>query len=133
MPLVSAADIGSCRYFLPHHCVLKEDISTTKLRIFLNGPAGSLSGNSLNDVLMSGPVTQQKLFYVLLRFRSHPVAIKRDIGQMYRCVRACKRDSYLQCILWRDSPQGQLRLVKLDTVSYFTKSKIVKYKVILGR
>jgi len=72
MPLVSAADIGSCRYFLPHHCVLKEDISTTKLRIFLNGPAGSLSGNSLNDVLMSGPVTQQKLFYVLLRFRYFP-------------------------------------------------------------
>jgi len=25
MSSVSAADIGFCRYFLPHHCVIKED------------------------------------------------------------------------------------------------------------
>jgi len=127
MSLVSAADIGSCRYFLPHHCVLKEDISTTKLRIVLNETTGSLSRYSLNDVLMAGPVIQHKRFLVLLRFRSHPVAIKRDIGQIFLCVGACKEVSYLQCVLWRDSPQGELRVVKLDTVSYFTKSKIVQY------
>jgi len=35
MSSVFAADIGSNRYFLPHHCVIKEDSSTTKLRVVL--------------------------------------------------------------------------------------------------
>jgi len=35
MSSVFAADIGSYRYFLPHHCVIKEDSSTTKLRVVL--------------------------------------------------------------------------------------------------
>jgi len=119
---VSAADIGLCRYFLPHHCVIKEDSSTTKLGVVFDGSAASSSGYSLNDVLMAGPVIQPKLFQILLRFRSHPVAITGDICKMYRCVRVQPEDSHLQCILWRDSPQDQLRVFKLDTVTYGTKA-----------
>jgi len=40
---------------------------------------------------------------------------------MNRCVRVQPEDSHLQCILWRDSPQDQLRVFKLDTVTYGTK------------
>jgi len=46
MSSVSAANIGLCRYFLPHHCVIKEDISTTKLRVVFDGSAASSSGYS---------------------------------------------------------------------------------------
>jgi len=87
MSSVSAADIGLCRYVLPHYCVTKEDSSTTKLRVVFDGSAASSSGYSLNDVFMAGPVIQPTMFQILLRFRSHPVAITGDICKMYRCVR----------------------------------------------
>jgi len=99
MSSVFAADIGSNRYFLPHHCVIKEDSSTTKLRVVLIGSAASSSGDSLNDVLMAGPVIQPKLFQVLLRLRSHQVAITGDICKMYLYVRVQPEGSRLQCIL----------------------------------
>ncbi|KAH8314739.1 hypothetical protein KR074_003990, partial [Drosophila pseudoananassae] len=86
------------QYFLPHHCVLKEDSSTTKLRVVFDGSAVTTSGYSLNDVLMSGPVIQPKLLHILLRFRCHRVAITGDICKMYRCVRVFPEDSYLQSI-----------------------------------
>jgi len=44
-----------------------------------------------------------------------------DICKMYRCVRVEPEDSHLQCILWRDSTQDQLRVFKLDIVSYGAK------------
>ncbi|XP_044312542.1 uncharacterized protein LOC123037110 [Drosophila rhopaloa] len=109
------------QYFLPHHCVLKEDSSTTKLRVVFDGSAATTSGYSLNDVLMSGPVIQPKLLHILLRFRYHRVAITGDICKMYRCVRVFPEDSHLQCILWRDSTQDELQVFKLDTVTYGTK------------
>jgi len=82
MSSVSATNIGLCRYFLPHHCVIKEDSSTTKLSVVFDGPAASSSGYSFNDALMAGPVIHPKLFQILLRFRSHPVAITGDICKM---------------------------------------------------
>jgi len=41
---------------------------------------------------------------------------------MYRCVRIQPEDSHSQCIFWRDSLQDQLRVFKLDTVTYGTKT-----------
>jgi len=40
---------------------------------------------------------------------------------MYRCVRVSQKDSFLQCILWKDSPIDDLQVYKLDTVTYGTK------------
>ncbi|KAH8323430.1 hypothetical protein KR067_009074, partial [Drosophila pandora] len=85
----------NCPYFLPHHCVLKKDSTTTKLREVFDGTAVSTSGYSLNDILMAGPVIQPKLFHILLRFHSHPVALTGDICKMYHCVRMASSDSFL--------------------------------------
>ncbi|XP_070066884.1 uncharacterized protein [Drosophila virilis] len=63
--------------------VLKEDSTTTKLRVVFEGSAPTTSGHSLNDALMA--------------------------------------DSYLQCILWRDSQHQKIQTYKLDTVTYGTK------------
>ncbi|KAH8342798.1 hypothetical protein KR067_007890 [Drosophila pandora] len=121
MSLVPQELRGKCQYFLPHHCVLKEESSTTKLRVVFDGSAATTSGYSLYDVLMSGPVIQPKLFHRLLRFRSHLVALTGDICKMYRCVRVFPDNSFLQCILWRDSIHDDVKVFKLDTVTYGTK------------
>ncbi|XP_044779802.1 uncharacterized protein LOC123327446 [Drosophila simulans] len=60
MSPVPASEVSSCRYFLPHHCVMKEDSTTTKLRVVLDGSAATSTGYSLNDVLIAGPVIKPK-------------------------------------------------------------------------
>ncbi|XP_070067118.1 uncharacterized protein [Drosophila virilis] len=122
MSLVSLAALGQCyQYYLPHHCVLKVDSTTIKLRVVFDGPAGTTSGHSLNDALMAGPTIHPKLFSILMRFRTFAVALTGDICKMYRCVRVEPADSYLQCILWRDSQHQKMQTYKLDTVTYGTK------------
>ncbi|KAL7724287.1 hypothetical protein ACLKA6_012210 [Drosophila palustris] len=49
-------------------------------------------------------------------------ALTADICKMYRCVRVAMPDSLYQCILWRDSPEEDIKVFKLDTVTYGTKS-----------
>nr|XP_041633409.1 uncharacterized protein LOC121503245 [Drosophila kikkawai] len=121
MSLVDLDSRNLCKFYLPHHCVIKEDSTTTKLRVVFDGSAKSSSGYSLNELLMAGPTLQPRLFNTLLQFRTFPVALTGDICKMYRCVRIAEPDSYLQCILWRDSRQEEIRVYRLDTVTYGTK------------
>ncbi|XP_062541873.1 uncharacterized protein LOC134209871 [Armigeres subalbatus] len=62
-------------FYLPHQAVLKESSTTTKLRVVFDASACSSSGYSLNDVLLMGPVIQDELLHVLVRFRKHAVAL----------------------------------------------------------
>ncbi|CAG7820314.1 unnamed protein product, partial [Allacma fusca] len=73
-------------YYLPHHAVVKETSTTTKLRVVFDASAKTSSGNSLNDLLMVGPRTQQDLVQILIRFRMRPVALIGDIEKMYRQI-----------------------------------------------
>ena len=57
------------KHFLPHHGVLREDKSTTKLRVVFDGSAKSNSKNlSLNDCLEKGPNVTPHIFDILLTF-----------------------------------------------------------------
>ncbi|XP_036317473.1 uncharacterized protein LOC118732444, partial [Rhagoletis pomonella] len=107
--------------FLPHHCVLKADSTTTKLRVVFDGSAATSNGRSLNSILMKGPTIQPPLFDILLRFRTFKIALTADIAKMYRCVRMSHPDNFLQCIIWRDNPNEDFCIFKLDTVTYGTK------------
>ncbi|XP_029158425.1 uncharacterized protein LOC114930748 [Nylanderia fulva] len=49
----------SLHYYLPHHCVLKDTNTTTRLRVVFDASSQTTSGISLNDALMVGPVLQQ--------------------------------------------------------------------------
>ena len=44
----------------------------------------SMSGVSLNDILMVGPTVHPPLIDVMLRFCMHRIAIVADISKMYR-------------------------------------------------
>ncbi|XP_041450609.1 uncharacterized protein LOC121404682 [Drosophila obscura] len=121
MSSVPSSQVHDCKYFLPHHCVLKEESSSTKLRVVFDGSAVMSSGFSLKELLMLGPTIQAKLFATLVRFRTFPTGITGDICKMYRCVCVAEPDFLLQCILWRDSPKDDIQVFKLDTVTYGTK------------
>ena len=109
-------------FYLPHHFVLKDNSSTTKLRVVFDGSAKSSSGLSLNNCLQVGPTVQPDLFTLLLKFRFRQVAIKADIAKMYRQFAVHPEDAKYQLIVWRESPNLPIRTFQLSTVTYGTSA-----------
>lgn len=56
-------------YVIPHHCVLRPQSATTKIRVVFDASARTSSNQSLNDILMVGPTIQQDLITTLFSFR----------------------------------------------------------------
>ncbi|XP_058840931.1 uncharacterized protein LOC131696405 [Topomyia yanbarensis] len=115
-------DTSDTVYHLPHHAVLKPDSTTTKLRVVFDASCRTSSGYSLNDALMVGPVVQDDLLDVILRFRLHRYALVADIAKMYRMVQVQPADQPLQRILWRDSSAEPIKIFQLTTITYGTAS-----------
>lgn len=122
MEKVPEHDLDSKSFYLPHHAVIKESSSTTKLRVVFDGSVKSSSGLSLNDILMVGPRVQQELFPILLRFRTFKFAISADIEKMFRQIRIHSEDANWQRVLWRDHPTKPIETFRLLTVTYGTTS-----------
>ncbi|XP_031552832.1 uncharacterized protein LOC116290006 [Actinia tenebrosa] len=72
-------------HYLPHREVMRSDRSTTKLRVVYDasskGPKNV--GPSLNDCLYTGQSLTPLLFDILLRFRTHRLAITSDIEKAF--------------------------------------------------
>jgi hypothetical protein len=122
MSLVTKEDLGIPVSYIPLHYVLKEESTTTKFRVVFDASAKTSSGVSLNDIMMVGPVIQDSLVDIIMRFRCHPIAYTADIAKMYRQIRVPPKDAELQRILWRFSPNDPIKIYRLDTVSYGTAS-----------
>ncbi|XP_062533238.1 uncharacterized protein LOC134202200 [Armigeres subalbatus] len=105
-------------YYLPHHPVMKEDSTTTKVRVVFDGSARTSTGFSLNEALCVGPVVQDDLLSLILRFRTYPDALVGDIAKMYRQVQVHPEDRSLQRILFRFSNGTPVQIYELLTVTY---------------
>lgn len=117
MSLVSL-NPNNTNYYLPHHGVVRESSSTTKLRVVFNGSAVTSSGLSLNDCLHVGPKLQAELVDVLLRWRRHKIVFSCDIEKMYRQINVHPNDRSFQRIVWRDSSDKVIENYELNTVTY---------------
>ncbi|XP_068617432.1 uncharacterized protein [Battus philenor] len=109
-------------YFLPHHGVVKADSKTTRLRSVFDGSMKTNKKVSLNDLLLNGPIVQRDLFDIILLFRFGDYTFTTDIKRMFRNIRLVEEHTSLQNILWRDSPNENIKCIRLDTVSYGLKS-----------
>lgn len=69
--------------YLPHHAVIKETSTSTKLRVF-DAYSPTTSGKSLNDCLLMGPTIQPELFEILIHFRQHQYVLTGDIVKSVR-------------------------------------------------
>jgi len=105
-------------YYMPHHAVVKDNNDTTRLRVVFDASAKTSSGLSLNDVQMVGPTIQQDLFSIIMRFRQHVYAVSADISKMYRQIKICHEQHKLQRILWRFTPEQEIKQYELQTVTY---------------
>ncbi|XP_062542425.1 uncharacterized protein LOC134210390 [Armigeres subalbatus] len=105
-------------YYLPHHPVIKDTSTTTKVRVVFDGSSKTSSGFSLNEALCVGPVVQDNLLTLILRFRTHLVALVGDIAKMYRQVLVHPDDTPLQRIHYRFSSKMPVQTYELLTVTY---------------
>lgn len=105
-------------YYLPHHPIVKESSTTTKVRVVFDGSAKTSTGFSLNDALLVGPVVQDELLAIILRFMTFAVAIVADVEKMYRQILLHLLDCPFQCIFWRFSKSQPIQVYQLLTVTY---------------
>lgn len=108
------------KYFLPHHCVIREEAVSTKLRVVFDASMKTSSGVSLNELMYKGPTVQPDLFDIVCRFRTLKFVFTTDIVKMYRQILINPDHRHLQNILWRDTPNQDIKCVQLNTVTYGT-------------
>ena len=70
-------------YYLPHHAVIRQKSSTTKVRVVFNASASKSGKQSLNDVVDPGPSLIPQLTSLLIRFRELPAAVQSDIRKAF--------------------------------------------------
>lgn len=99
-------------YYIPHHPVTK------KFRVVFDASAKTTNGISLNDIQLPGPRIQADLCDIIIRFRSGKVGVSADVKKMYRQVRIVPEQWNLQRILWRESPDLELKEYCLTVVTY---------------
>ena len=93
-------------HYLPHHAVVRQDNSTTKVRVVYDAWA-KIAGPSLNECLHIGPPLHKKIFDILLRFRMHSVAITADIEKAFLMIGVSEMDQDALRFLWFRDVQGQ--------------------------
>lgn len=107
--------------YLPHHPVIREDKTTSKVRIVFDGSCQGTNGVSLNDELLVGPRLQPDLRHIIMRWRQHKICLIADIVKMYRQVKVAPEDADFQRILWRDQ-DGVIQHYRLVRVTFGTAS-----------
>ena len=91
--------VGGSVHYLPHHAVIRKEKKTTKVRIVYDASARS-DGPSLNDCLYAGPKFDQRILDILLRFRTHKVALTADIEKAFLMVSISEKDRDVLRFLW---------------------------------
>lgn len=112
----------SIQNFLPHHGVLREQSTTTKLRTVFNASQKTTGGCSLNDVMEKGANLQNDIQNLITLWRTYKYVYTADIEKMYRCIWINANQQPLLKIIWRNNPSENLREYQLCTVTYGTKS-----------
>ncbi|XP_055527372.1 uncharacterized protein LOC129719987 [Wyeomyia smithii] len=112
---------GIKRCFLPHHPVVKEESTTTKLRVVFDASCRTSTGISVNEALLVGPVIQQDLRSIVLRCRMRQIMLVSDVEKMFRQIRINPADAPLQSILWQFREEDEVETYELKTVTYGTK------------
>ncbi|KAL5474082.1 hypothetical protein EMCRGX_G028656 [Ephydatia muelleri] len=102
----TSGKIGKLHY-LPHHGVIREDKSTTKLRIVYDASART-TGPSLNNCLYAGPSFGQRIVDILICFRTYPVGLIADIEKAFLMVSVADEDKDVLRFLWLDDVNSEL-------------------------
>ncbi|XP_033229679.1 uncharacterized protein LOC117181224 [Belonocnema kinseyi] len=65
--------------YLPHYPILKDDSSTTRLRVVFNASSLTINNTSLNSHFYIGPKTLTDLVSIIIRWQSHRFVFVADV------------------------------------------------------
>uniref|UniRef100_A0A7I4Y532 Integrase catalytic domain-containing protein n=1 Tax=Haemonchus contortus TaxID=6289 RepID=A0A7I4Y532_HAECO len=91
---------GTIIHYLPHQAVITPTKETTKMRIVFDASAHYKDKPCLNDVLYQGPLLLPDLVSILLRFRTHNIAMISDVEKAFLQVRLQEIDRDATRCLW---------------------------------
>ncbi|XP_071631892.1 uncharacterized protein [Temnothorax longispinosus] len=114
------ADTSSQYVYIPHHPVIRESSTTTRLRVVFNASNPTSNGTSLNDHLLTGQKLQTDLAAILLRWMLPRYVYSADITKMYRQIEIDPRDVNYQRILWFDRESRTIIAFILLVLTYGT-------------
>ena len=84
---------GDLKHYVPHHGVITPNNTTTKLRIVYDASAKAKKNNiSLNECLYHGLVILEDLCALLLRFKTHKIAVVANIEKAFHQVQLTETD-----------------------------------------
>lgn len=84
-------------FYIPHKPVVRENAESTKMQIVYDASARvKPSALSLNDCLNAGPPLQNKLWDVLVRQWSYPIAVAGDLKKAFLPVRIREADTAMR-------------------------------------
>lgn len=118
----SESDANVQEVYYPHHPVVRDTSSTTKLRVVFNASCPTSNGQSLNDYLLTGRKLQTELPSIILRWRTHKYVYTADMAKMFRQIWINPLDLDYQRILWRSDKSQPISAYQLLTVTYGTAS-----------
>ncbi|GFR12543.1 integrase catalytic domain-containing protein [Trichonephila clavata] len=90
-------------FYLPHHAVIRNDKTTSRLRIVFDGSAHEDGHSSLNQSLYTGPNLHPNMLELLLRFRKNPVAFTADVKSAFLQIELDLRDREFTRFFWTDN------------------------------
>jgi hypothetical protein len=116
---VKETDIARPVFYLPHHPVVKESSTSTKIRPVFDASATGVNGVSLNDCVEAGPSLIPSLVEILLRFRRWNVALSADITKAFLQISVCETDRNAHRFLWDCG--GRIRKMRFARVPFGNK------------
>ncbi|XP_015122524.1 uncharacterized protein LOC107044955 [Diachasma alloeum] len=111
---------GQKPVYFPPHAVLREDSTTSPIRVVSNASSRTTNGSTLNNHLHVGPQLLPDLLDVILKWRMHAVVFRADIDKMFRQILMTPEDRHLQRIPWQPSGSKEVKSYDLRTVTYGT-------------
>ena len=99
-------------HYLPHHAIIRNDKSTTKLRIVYDASAKT-EGPSLNDYLYAGPSFGQRILDILIRFLLYRIELIADIEKAFLMISVAEEDRDVLRFLWLDDINSQLPSIQV--------------------
>ena len=93
-------------HFIPHHAVKKQSATTPVRIVYDCSCRQSPRHPSLNDCLQAGPPFLIDICTLLLRFRSHRIALVTDIEKAFLHVQLAEKDRSYTHFLWLSEPHN---------------------------
>ncbi|XP_058827675.1 uncharacterized protein LOC131687608 [Topomyia yanbarensis] len=100
--------------------VVRNPHKPAKVRVVWDA-AATVSGVSLNSMLLKEPDLLKPLVSVLCRFRQRQYAIAADIRQMFHQLLVRKEDRQSQRFLWRTDPASPPEIYVMDVATFGAK------------